>query len=101
MGSVPWGAPNSKAKTRTAPSSSPQAPNSLWTPPRPLLTPVFLCSWANFSSWAASSFSKSWCLWSSNSTSDTEFWGEAGQGEVQLRVPRASPPPLQPGLGGH
>lgn len=41
-----------------------------------LLTLVFLLNWANFSSWAASIFSKSWCFFSNSSTSDTESWIE-------------------------
>lgn len=51
---------------------------------RLLLTLVFLLSCANFSSWAASIFSKSWCFFSSSSTSDTESWTEKWPDTVVL-----------------
>lgn len=52
-----------------------------------LLTLVFLLSWANFSSWAASIFSKSRCFFSNSSTSDTESWMEKlSDMEVQNQV---------------
>lgn len=52
-----------------------------------LLTFVFLLSWANFSSCAASIFSKSWCFFSNSSTSDTESWmGKLPHTEVQNQI---------------
>lgn len=54
-------------------------------------TSVVLCSWANFSSWAVSSLSRSLCLCSS--TCHFECWGEASQGETQLLK---APGPLSP-----
>lgn len=68
-GSVPGGSPTLRLRQDTPGSRCP-------------LTAASCCSRANFSSWEASSFSKSLCLQSSSSTSDTECWGEAGQGEA-------------------
>ena len=94
MGSVHWGGPESQAETRMLPPPVLRSLDPSVRSPQPPLTPVSLCSWANFSCWAASDFSKSWCPWSSSSTSATECWGEVGQGEARLHgAPRAAPSP--------